>query len=61
LLRIDPETGELVVGKACAKADEFTQPWSSLIMALEAHLDAVAALVYAGWSLTTDFPKRAAE
>jgi hypothetical protein len=41
-LRIDPATGDLVVGKAGAKADEPTQPWLSLLLAIEAHLEAVA-------------------
>jgi hypothetical protein len=49
-LRIDRD-GILVVGKAGAKADEATQPWSSLLAAIEAHADAVARLVEAGWHL----------
>ena len=56
LLRID-DAGDLVVGKAGAKAYEPTQPWPSLIIALEAHLESVAALVRAGWSLNADLPR----
>jgi hypothetical protein len=59
-LRIDPATGDLVVGKASAKAEEPTQPWPSLLHALEAHLEAVARLVESGWTLTAEFPKEAA-
>jgi hypothetical protein len=58
-LRIDPD-GTLVVGKAGAKADEATQPWSSLLTAVEAHADAMARLVEAGWHLRADFPRTAA-
>jgi hypothetical protein len=58
-LRID-ENGALLVGKAGAKADEPSQPWPSLIMALEAHLDDVTALVKAGWTLKAGFPKETA-
>jgi hypothetical protein len=36
--------------------DTDHQPWPSLIMAIEAHRDAVAALVAAGWHLRADFP-----
>jgi TubC N-terminal docking domain len=56
-LRIDATTGDLVVGKAGAKADEPTQPWPSLLIAIEAHLEAVASLVEAGWTLKTEFPQ----
>ena len=42
-LHIDPD-GALVIGKAGAKADDATQPWRTLIMAIEAHTDAVARL-----------------
>jgi hypothetical protein len=59
-LRIDPETGDLVVGRAGATADEPTQPWPTVLMELEAHLEDVAALVASGWTLTTDFPKQTA-
>jgi len=45
-----------VVGKAGAKADEPTQ-WPSLLVAIEAHLEAVAALVEGGWTLRADFPQ----
>jgi hypothetical protein len=60
LLCIDPATGNLTVGKEGAKADEPTQPWPTLIMALEAHLDNVAALVRAGWTLKADMPRQPA-
>lgn len=59
-LRIDPTTGDLIVGKAGAKADEPTQPWPSLLIVIEAHLEAVAALVASGWSLQAEFPERGA-
>ncbi|MGO9681346.1 MAG: hypothetical protein ACLPTZ_01820 [Beijerinckiaceae bacterium] len=55
-LRIDPENGDLVVGKAGAKSDEPTQPWVSLVHELEAHVEAVAGLVESGWTLTAEFP-----
>lgn len=58
-LRID-ESGDLVVGKAGGRADESSQPWPSLIAALEAHLDDVTTLVDAGWTLKAGFPKEAA-
>jgi hypothetical protein len=54
-LRIDA-SGDLVVGKAGAKAGEPSQPWPSLLRAIEAHLEAVARLVDAGWTLRADFP-----
>lgn len=60
LLRIDPATGDLVIGKAGAKADELTQPWQSLLAAIEAHLEDVSRLVEAGWSLKAPFPRQAA-
>jgi hypothetical protein len=56
-LRIDKATGALVVGKAGAKPDAPTQPWPSLLIAIEAHLEAVAALVEGGWNLRADFPQ----
>jgi hypothetical protein len=59
-LRIDATTGDLVVGKAGGKADEPTQPWPSLLIAIEAHLQAVAALVEGGWNLRAEFPERGA-
>jgi|SRR5579863_4163762 len=59
-LRIDPVTSDLVVGKTGAKAEESTQPWPSLLLALETHLEAVARLVESGWTLTAEFPKEAA-
>jgi RNA polymerase subunit RPABC4/transcription elongation factor Spt4 len=48
--------GTLMVGKAGARADEASQPWRSLLIAIEAHVDAVAELVAAGWKLRADFP-----
>jgi hypothetical protein len=56
-LRID-KNGDLVVGLAGAKANEPTQPWPSLLIELEAHLEEVARLVEAGWTLRVDFPKK---
>jgi hypothetical protein len=56
-LRID-QNGDLVVGKDGAETGEPTQPWRSLIIAIEAHLDDVSALVEAGWTLTSQFPKQ---
>jgi hypothetical protein len=58
LLRIDPVTGDLTIGKESAKAEEPSQPWPSLLMALEAHLDDVATLVLAGWTLKADLPRQ---
>jgi hypothetical protein len=58
-LRIDAD-GTLVVGRTGAKADEPTQPWQTLLTAIEAHADAVARLVEAGWHLRADFPPTAA-
>jgi hypothetical protein len=57
-LRIDPD-GALVVGRAGATADEPSQPWPSLLIAIEAHLEAVARLVAAGWHLSAVFPQTA--
>jgi hypothetical protein len=57
-LRID-ENGDLVVGKAGAKADEPTQPWRALLTEIEANLEAVARLVESAWHLRVDFPKGA--
>ena len=54
-LRID-DAGDLVVGKAGARADAPTQPWRSLELALEAHVDEVAELIEAGWTLNAAFP-----
>jgi hypothetical protein len=54
-LRIDDD-GDLVVGKAGAKAEEPTQPWPALIAALEIHLEAVARLVESGWHLRAGLP-----
>lgn len=58
-LGIDPANGDLVVGKAGAKADQPSQPWPSLLRAIEAHLEEVAALVEAGWTLRADFGNEA--
>jgi hypothetical protein len=55
-LRIDRD-GTLVVGKAGAKAEEPTQPWPALLVALEANLEKVAELVEAGWRLGAEFPQ----
>jgi hypothetical protein len=54
-LRID-KAGDLVVGKCGAKADEPSQPWPELLAEIEAHLEAVARLVEAGWTLKAGFP-----
>ena len=59
-LRIDAATGDLLVGKSGARAGEPTQPWPSLLIAIEGHLEAVAALVASGWSLQAEFPERGA-
>jgi hypothetical protein len=58
-LHID-EDGDLVIGKAGAKADEPTQPWPALLAEIEANLEPVARLVEAGWHLRTNFPKLSA-
>ena len=58
-LRID-ENGDLVVGKAGARADEPTQPWPELLAQIEAQLESVARLVEAGWTLKAGFPKQGA-
>ena len=58
-LRIDAD-GDLVVGKAGAKAHEDSQPWPRLIAALEAHLVAAARLVEAGWQLKAPMEERGA-
>ena len=57
-MRLDSATGDLVIGKAGATADEPTQPWPSLIMALETHLDCVAALLRAGWTLSAEMSRK---
>ena len=56
VLAIDKATGDLMVGKAGARADEPSQPWPSLVRAIEAHLEPVAALVRLGWTLKAGFP-----
>jgi hypothetical protein len=48
------------VGRAEAKAGERTQPWATLLTAIEAHLEPVARLVEAGWLLRADFLRGAA-
>jgi len=55
-LRIHEATGDLIVGKAGARTDEPSQPWPSLICAIEAHLESVASLVRSGWTLKAEFP-----
>jgi hypothetical protein len=59
-LEID-DNGDLAARKEGAKPDEPTQPWPTLIMALEAHLDDVAALVRAGWTLQAQLPSQPGE
>ena len=59
-MRLDSPAGDLVIGKAGAKADEPTPPWPSLIMALEAHLESVVVLVRAGWTLKANLPPKPA-
>jgi TubC N-terminal docking domain len=54
-LTIDSD-GTLIIGRAGAKAEEPTQPWPSLLIAIEAHLEAVAVLVNSGWGLRATFP-----
>lgn len=56
-LRLDAD-GALVVGKAGAGADEPTPPWPSLLLALEAHANAIADLIRSGWTLRARFAKR---
>ncbi len=56
-LRID-EHGDLVVGRAGAKADQPSQPWPSLLVEIEANLEPVARLVEAGWHLHVGFPSK---
>jgi hypothetical protein len=58
-LRID-KIGALVVEKDGAKAHESTDPWPTLLMAIEAHLADVVTLVEAGRTLTANIPKTAA-
>ena len=55
-LRIHEATGDLIVGKPGARADEPSQPWPSLLRAIEAHSEPVAALVRSGWTLKARFP-----
>jgi hypothetical protein len=54
---LDPD-GDLVVGKAGAKAEEPTQPWPELLAQIYAELEPVARLVVAGWTLKAGFPKQ---
>jgi hypothetical protein len=58
-LRIDAD-GALVVSMSGTKAGEPIRPWPSLLIAIGAHLEAVAALVASGWSLQAEFPERGA-
>jgi hypothetical protein len=58
-LRID-ENGALVVEKDGAKGDQSTDPWPTLLMAIEAHLADVVTLVGSGWTLTANIPKTSA-
>jgi hypothetical protein len=58
-LRIDADDA-LVVGKAGAKVDQATQPWPTLLLAIQTHHEAVARLVEAGWHLRADFSRAAA-
>lgn len=55
-LQIDSATGGLIIGKAGARADESSQPWPSLLRAIEAHLEAIVAVVRSGWMLKINFP-----
>jgi hypothetical protein len=54
-LRVDSD-GTLVIGEAGSGAKGPAQPWPTLIRAIEAHTEAVACLVAAGWHLRADFP-----
>jgi hypothetical protein len=58
-IRLD-ENGDIVVGKAGAKADEPTQPWPGLLAMLEMHLGEVCDLLAVGWELRAEFRDRAA-
>ncbi len=58
-LRID-QNGDLVVGKAGARAGQPSHPWPSLLQAIEAHIEAVALLVKVGWTMRSEFPKQVA-
>jgi hypothetical protein len=51
-LRLDAD-GTLVIGKADGGGKE-PAPWPSLVMAIEAHAEAIAGLVAAGWRLRAD-------
>jgi hypothetical protein len=55
-LRIDSD-GTLIIGRAGATAEAATQPWPSLLIAIEAHAETVAMLVSAGWHLRAMFPQ----
>jgi hypothetical protein len=52
-IRLD-EQGDVVVGKASAKAEEPTQPWPGLLAILEVHLGEVADLLAAGMAAHFD-------
>ncbi len=47
------DDGRLVVGKGDGSGNE-PAPWPSLSMAIEAHAEAIARLVAAGWHLQAD-------
>jgi hypothetical protein len=49
--------GSLLVGKASTGPHDSGWAWPSLLMAIEAHAGAIAALLAAGWHLQADFPK----
>jgi hypothetical protein len=55
VLTIDPANGDLLVTGA------FTDPWPTLMLALEAHRSAMAALVHAGRQLRANFPRAASD
>lgn len=57
-LRLDDD-GSLRIGKADGSGREPTL-WPSLLMAIETHLEAVTALVAAGWHLRSEIPKESA-
>jgi len=54
-IRVEPD-GTLVLGRLGARADEPTQPWPSLIAAIEGNLEMVAKLVESGWTLHAELP-----
>jgi hypothetical protein len=56
-LRLDPASGGLLIGDTGIEDNRQMRPWPSLRCALEAHLNAVAALVKSGWKISTAFPR----